>query len=67
MARLKSIFKKERKFEVGVTIHLFGEKMELSVPVTTTSKSRAKKIAVDLVQKKIVVTAKDARKVRLTK
>lgn len=65
---MKSIFKrKERKFEVGVTIHLFGEKMELLVPITTTSKGLAKKLAVDLVQKKIVVTAKDARKVRLTK
>lgn len=65
---MKSIFKRQpKKFNVGVYIHLFGEKMELSVPITTTSKGLAKKLAVDLVQKKIVVTAKDARKVRLTK
>lgn len=65
---MKSIFKRQpKKFNVGVDIHLFGEKMELSVPITTTSKGLAKKLAVDLAQKKIVVTAKDARKVRLTK
>lgn len=65
---MKSIFKRQpKKFNVGVDIHLFGEKMELSVPITTTSKGLAKKLAVDLVQKKIIVTAKDARKVRLTK
>lgn len=65
---MKSIFKRQpKKFNVGVDIHLFGEKMELSVPITTTSKGLAKKLAVDLVPKKIFVTAKDARKVRLTK
>lgn len=32
---MKSIFKRQpKKFNVGVDIHLFGEKMELSVPIT---------------------------------
>lgn len=64
MTKLISIFKrKERNYNVGVTIHLIGEKMELSVPVTTTSKSLAKKIATDLVQRKIIVVPNSCRKV----
>lgn len=65
---MKSIFKRQpKKFNVGVDIHLFGEKMELSVLIITIFKGLAKKLAVDLVQKKIIVVAKDCRKVRLTK
>lgn len=61
---MKSIFKRtQRRFDVSVQVDFLGSKLNLSVPVSALTKSQAKKLAQEVVLKKINVSAHTVHKV----
>lgn len=62
---MKSIFKKvQRKFDVSVHVEFLGSKTNLSVPVSAFSKREAKKMAKDIVLKRINVSSHSCKRIK---